>query len=727
LAHAIHSEAAQRRRSRRAPWSVVLLAALGTVAGGTVVTLARPETVDAAVTPLVSTATSECGGHCAGTSLAPGDALSVTFNEPATVTPPWTLTLTDGANEVTLSSSDAGALTTSTAGGSTVAFTVGTFSGTPPSLVNLEILGSTGISANGAPWNLVASGQASKPYQVASCSEIATPTTYSRVFGGHNCSIGFGNAGPSTPDIFDEIALPTSDLVGPPDDSAPEVITYCSSSSGTDTAYDLATAAQLGNAPCGTSKPGEPALGNTYGPNLDYIPTPALASYEPVGVIETIPGTRYVSATGVGPELTSIDISGNTATMNFSVPVYCQDPGNSPQTAASFHLISPWWSTDPASFTYGSSIICPSATSPSTSIAVTFAQAIPTSGVAFKYDKYGSGYDIIGANGSALPGEAAVSQSAYQGPNPGAPTISSFTGPGTVPSSGGAATLDYATTNATQCTVNVTPSGTTTVEMPFAYLNQSNNPLAPLSNVAPCPAASATVLVNLPPNAGSQAVSYTFTLTANGPVGLNGGSSSKQVVVTVAGSPSGSTLPSSTTTSTLASTTTSTTTASTLPSTTTTTASTLPSTTTTTTASTLASTTTSTATSGPAGTFTVTSPTTANVAAATTTPGPVISPGPATMTRTIIPHVVRLTPARGSARGGVRVLVIGSGFTERVTVRFGSHHARHVRVLSSTRLIAWCPPGTGVQYVTVHTARGTSSPLRSARFLYRTLLPTGRP
>jgi hypothetical protein len=317
---------------------------------------------------------------------------------------------------------------------------------------------------------------------------------------------------------------------------------------------------------------------------------------------------------------------------------------------------------------------------------VTFPGPIPTSGVAFKYDKYGTGHDIIGATGSALPGEAEVSQSVYQGPAQGGPAVSSFTGPGTLASSGGAVTLDYATTNATQCAVSVTPSAATSVEMPFAYLYQGHNPAAPLSDVAPCPASTGTVLASLPSNPGSQALNYTFTLTAHGLAGLNGGSASKQLVVTVAGSSPSTTDPSTTTT-------------------------TVPSPTTSTSAP-------ATTTSSPAETEPVTTPITTSVAPATTALGPVISPGPAMTARATAPHVVRLTPERGSPTGGVRVLVIGSGFTKHMTVLFGSHRARGVRDLSATRLIAVCPAGTGVQYVRVHTARGTSAAVRSARFVY---------
>ena len=75
----------------------------------------------------------------------------------------------------------------------------------------LEILASTGVTAgSGNAWNLIASGQAN---EASGCVNIAG---FTRVFRGTNCQI----AGPAAP-VFDVIAPPTTDLPGPPNDTAP--------------------------------------------------------------------------------------------------------------------------------------------------------------------------------------------------------------------------------------------------------------------------------------------------------------------------------------------------------------------------------------------------------------------------------------------------------------------------------------------------------------------------
>ena len=255
-----------------------------TAAGTSPVVSADSYTYQAATGPpgtlLVSTSTTDSGGSVVGN----GTVLTVGFNEVPVLSGSYSLTLTDGSHVVTLSSA-AGTLS-GVATGTSVAFTV--HGATSLALSELEVLASSGVSdGSGNAWNLVASGQVD---EASSCVNIAG---FTRVFRGSNCQIG----GPVPPAVFDVIALPTADLPGPPDDNAPEVITNCQAGS-TDTAYDLNSGAALGANPCGHN-PNETAIGNTNSNTLDYIPTPNLASFEEVGVIETIPGSTYVSATSV--------------------------------------------------------------------------------------------------------------------------------------------------------------------------------------------------------------------------------------------------------------------------------------------------------------------------------------------------------------------------------------------------------------------------------------------
>jgi hypothetical protein len=168
----------------------------------------------AAGTTLVSASTSETGSG----SVGAGTVLTVTFSEAPVLASSYSLTLTDGASVATLSST-AGTLS-AVVSGTSIAYTVNT--ATSLSLSVLEILAATGVSdGSGNAWNLLVSGEVDK---ATTCTPI---TGLTRVFGGSNCSIGFGAAGPTTPDVYDVIPLPTQDLPGPPNDAAPEVITTC--------------------------------------------------------------------------------------------------------------------------------------------------------------------------------------------------------------------------------------------------------------------------------------------------------------------------------------------------------------------------------------------------------------------------------------------------------------------------------------------------------------------
>jgi hypothetical protein len=349
-------------------------------------------------TLLVSTSTSDSGGSTVGD----GTVLTVNFNEVPVLAGSYSLTLTDGSRVATLSTA-AGSLSAAV-NGSSIAFTV--HGATNLSLSVLEILGSSGVGdGSGNPWNLVASGQVN---MASGCANIAGLT---RVFRGSNCQV----AGPIAPSVFDVIALPTTDLPGPPNDNAPEVITNCQAGS-TDAVYDLNTGAALGSNPCGNN-PNETAIGNTNSNTLDYIPTPKLASFEQVGVIETIPGSTYVSATAVPVQLSAIAVNGNQATFTYYEPVVCQGTSSDPATISQFTYVTPYNNLSHSSLVYASGIACPSSAG-ATSITVTWSGAIPvSSGVRFKYEGYGQGHFIVGAAGSSFASEREASQSAYVGPS----------------------------------------------------------------------------------------------------------------------------------------------------------------------------------------------------------------------------------------------------------------------------------------------------------------------
>jgi len=373
----------------------------------------RPQTEQKKPPPtFVSTSTTECpsSGGCPGPTLAPGMSLAVTFNRPPAIASTFSLTLTDGVDQGTIDSS---VNATATVAASTATFTLTkapTMSvGSGLSLSRLEILAESGVTAGtGAQaWDLVAGGEVDK--SDVDASPTCTPVN-TRVFGGTNCSLGFGAPGPTPPDVYDVIATPTQDLVGPPYDSAPEVITDCQAGS-TDSVYDIDSQALLGTDPCGTYVSGERLLGNTTSNTLDYIPTPRLQSFEQVGAIEQVPGSRYVSATVVPPQMTSIIVSGQRARLTYNNPVVCQSPRAS-QTASQFTYTSPWWSKTLSDLVYPMSILC-SSRSGAWTLTVTYPNDIPTGRVRFKVEGYGAGYFAVGAPGSPMAGERVASQSAY--------------------------------------------------------------------------------------------------------------------------------------------------------------------------------------------------------------------------------------------------------------------------------------------------------------------------
>ena len=507
--------------------------------GSVMIGITSPPAGAASAATLVSTSTTECGAvsGCSGTTLTAGDALAVTFNETPAVASSFSLTLTDGTNLGMFNQTNAAAGIL----GSTVTFTLA--AGAPNLSVTkpLEVLSETGITAqgDGSTWNLVVSGEADKvvpPSLPATCNAIANRT---RVFGGTNCSIGFGAAGPTAPQVYDIIAVPAWDLPGPPQDSAPEVITNCGATT-TDTVYDLGSGATLGSAPCGTNLPGEgtPGLGNTTDVSLDYIATPSLTSFEQIGVVETIPGsTHYVSATAVPPQLTGINVSGQNATFHYNTPVVCETTPPTALTLAQFTYTAPWWSTVTNNGLvypgdHGGSIACPSSTG-ATSITVDFGVTIP-SGVRFRFDGNGTPNSIIGAPApnSSFADESETSETAYVGPatTPPDPSISAFTAPTSpITSAGGSTTVSFTISDATLCTLSSKPS--TGVGLSVPYRTSIVNPTP--SPEAPCPDSTGAATVTLPANTSTSPRSYVITLTASSVPGTTAASQTLTLVVPV--------------------------------------------------------------------------------------------------------------------------------------------------------------------------------------------------
>lgn len=353
--------------------------------------------------------------------LRAGDAVNVTYNEPVAVNSPYSLTLSEGTSTGIIGTAQGDIASVTGAGTRTLTFTLG---GSP------QLTSGTALAADG-PQITAESGIGASPAggpapAITATTVTTTPAStcstagYTRVFGGTNCSIGFGNPGPTGPDVYDVIALPTVDLPGPPDDSAPEVVSNCAAGS-TVTAYDLATGALLGSNACGNNPP-EQLIGNTNSPTLVYVPTPKLASFEQVGLLETLPGSTYVSATVVPPQISAITVTANQATVSFFQPVACQNTNADSHTLGQFSYDAPASNLSATGLVYPTAIACPPSGG-GTTITLTFAAAIPASsnagGVRFKFEGYGPGHFIVGAAGSPSAYEREASQSAYVGPPAG--------------------------------------------------------------------------------------------------------------------------------------------------------------------------------------------------------------------------------------------------------------------------------------------------------------------
>ena len=477
-------------------------------------------------------------GVSAVPTVQAGDALTHDFPA-ATITvgaSPYSVSLQDGSLDTATLSTANGNLGTPTAvsdgsGGTLVTYPV-TGAPTMSSGVNLFTAGlqataEVGLTSPPAtPFPLAVSGPGTPAPSVSSVNVTIDPNNtctniagFTRVFGGSNCDIS-PSGGPVAPDVFDVIPLPTTDLPGINGDHAPEVITTCAAGS-TDLVYDVNTGAELGSAPCGTGNPAECTLPltNTCGPTLDYIPTPNLASFEEAGVVETIPGSNYISATAVPPQISAVNVSGSHATFTYFNPVVCQDSGDSGgHTSSQFTYITPYTNLNPGERVYATSISCPSG-SGSTSLTVNFGQTIPVaSGVRFKFEGYGPGSFIVGAPGSPFAFEREASESAYAGPTA---TIDAFTPQSTTTSTsaGGAVNISIGTTDALTCSLGGVsfPAGAAGLSLPAVSCNGGGT-------------------ITVPANASfTSNVVYTVTLTA---VGVPGTPPAKaQITITVPAAP----------------------------------------------------------------------------------------------------------------------------------------------------------------------------------------------
>ena len=449
--------------------------------------------------------------------LAAGDQVTVNYNRAVIVAPSYSLTLTEGSGSAVV---DNGNSTVSGSGTATLVFTL---TGDPSGSVAADgptVTSSTGITATLLPVT-PAPVVTSDSVNIA-LSTACTNVGVTRVFGGSNCDIGFNRAGPVAPDVYDVIPLPTQDLPGPPNDAAPEVITSCVAGSS-DVAYDVNTGAELGANPCGNNPPGEASIGNTNSNTLDYIPTPKLVSFQEVGVVETIPGSTYLSATSVPPQLAAITINGSQATFSYYGNVVCQASNGSTDspTYSSYTYVTPYTKTAlvPGDLVYPTSISCPSG-SGSTSLTLTYPGTIPfSSGLRFKFTGFGAGHYIIGAPGSPFANEREASQSAYAGPTA---TITSFTPQSTTlsSSSGGPVGISFATTGALSCAVGAAslPAGAGAPALP---------------SVASC---NGTATINVPANTNTTTNAvYTVTLTALGVPGTP--AANAEITITVPAAP----------------------------------------------------------------------------------------------------------------------------------------------------------------------------------------------
>ena len=98
--------------------------------------------------------------------------------------------------------------------------------------------------------------------------------------------------------------------------------------------------------------------------------------------------------------------------------------------------------------------------------------------------------------------------------------------------------------------------------------------------------------------------------------------------------------------------------------------------------------------------------------------GGYIAPAP-TVSSVPAPTVSGVSPSFGSAAGGTRVTITGSGFVSPATVDFGPNTATDVAVVSGSQITAISPPGDGTVDVTVAASTGTSARGGADQFSYR--------
>ena len=489
-------------------------------------------------------------GVTATPTVQVGDTLTATFNAVVTAgLAPYSLTLADASGDAgTLSSSDGGLGTPVVTPGpgvgqTTVAYSVDAAptlsAGTQLFTTRLQATADSGLVGASTPFSLTTTGPGPSAPSVTTASvnigigTVCATVGVTRVFGGSNCNIGFQNAGPTTPDVFDVIPLPTADLPGPPNDAAPEVITNCQAGS-TDIVYDVNSGAELGANACGNNPPGEVSIGNTNSSTLDYIPTPNLASFEEAGVVETIPGSTYVSATAVPPQISSVTFNSSytQATFSYYGAVTCQASSGDFQTYSQFTYETPYTDLDRnpdangSGLVYPTGISCPSG-SGSTSITVTYPNPIPfNSGVRFKFEGYGPGHFIIGAPGSAFANQREASQSFYAGPTA---TITSFTPQVTTlaTSAGGAVNVSFNATDALSCSIRAvsTPASAAALGLPAASCTGGAPGTSTGGGTITVPANTST----------TSNVVYTVSLTANGVAGTP--PANAEITITVPAAP----------------------------------------------------------------------------------------------------------------------------------------------------------------------------------------------
>ena len=88
--------------------------------------------------------------------------------------------------------------------------------------------------------------------------------------------------------------------------------------------------------------------------------------------------------------------------------------------------------------------------------------------------------------------------------------------------------------------------------------------------------------------------------------------------------------------------------------------------------------------------------------------------------------VTGISPASGPAKGGTSVTIIGTNFTGATAVKFGTKAASSFKLVSSTKITATSPKGTGTVDVTVTTPGGTSAVVAADKFTYGGGKPTVR-